>query len=103
MEIAEIISDTEKYFLYRIRLQFCADSCTCPKCSKNHGVQHAYIKTFREILNSGDINLIRTILQNQGRTIILTDIDTKEILLVLAIINDYMPNFTGYQYFRIIP
>uniref|UniRef100_A0A914CM36 TEA domain-containing protein n=1 Tax=Acrobeloides nanus TaxID=290746 RepID=A0A914CM36_9BILA len=99
MEVEEIIFGLEKYFIYKAKLQVNNDDNE----DSYTNTQAIYFNTIKKVIDSGNFQLLRIIMKNLSRLIVVTDQDTCETLLVLACINDYMPEFTGYQYFRIIP
>uniref|UniRef100_A0A914EL38 YAP binding domain-containing protein n=1 Tax=Acrobeloides nanus TaxID=290746 RepID=A0A914EL38_9BILA len=90
MAVDQLALGSEKYYIYRAR------------CDKSHCIQNKYLKMMKSFIDEGDVEMIRVITRNQSRLIVLTDMNTQEVLLVLACVNDYMPDFTGYQYFRIV-
>uniref|UniRef100_A0A914ENL4 TEA domain-containing protein n=1 Tax=Acrobeloides nanus TaxID=290746 RepID=A0A914ENL4_9BILA len=99
MAVDQIVLGSEKYYIYRAR------------SDKNYFIQNKYskrlyagfyLKMMKHFVDKNDVETIRVITRNQARLIVLTDMNTQEVLLVLACINDYMPDFTGYQYFRIV-
>lgn len=91
MAVDELNYGAETYYIYHSR------------CSQNHPYQAKYLQEIKKFVDFGDVDLLKVIVRNQARLIVMTDVETGEVLLVLACINDYDPDFTGYQYFRIVP
>lgn len=88
--VDEVTLNSELYYIYHAR------------CNQGHPIQQAYLQNMQKIVESGDVELLKVISRNQSRLMICTDIDTQEVLMVLACINEYEPGFTGYQYFKIV-
>lgn len=90
MAVDEMQLNSEKYYIYRGSFDLI------------HPFSLAYWNNLKVIVDAGDVESLKIIMKNQARLIILTEKSTQDILLVLACINDYMQDFTGYQYFRIV-
>lgn len=90
MSVDELTFNSDTYYIYHSR------------CSQNHPPQATYLQHMKRFVELGDIDVLKVIVRNQARLIVFTDNDTEEVLLVLACINDYDPEFTGYQYFKIV-
>ena len=98
MSVDQIALDTEKYYIYRAR----SDENYLIQNRYSKRIKEFYLKMMKHFVDKNDVETIRVITRNQARLIVLTDLNTQEVLLVLACINDYIPDFTGYQYFRIV-
>jgi hypothetical protein len=61
------------------------------------------IKEISKLKEIGDTNLIQFVARNHARLVILREKYTREVLLVIACIYDYLPGFAGYQLFKIVP
>ena len=82
--------DDLNYYVYHLKL---------PQC--NSFIQ----KLLGEVLKlkeNADDGLVRTVIRNHTRLIILREKYTREILLVIACIYDYLPNFAGYRFYKIV-
>lgn len=90
MAVDEMLFGTEKYYMYRGSFDLI------------HPFSLAYWNNLKRIVDAEDVQSLKIIMRNQARLIVLTEKSTQEVLLVLACINDYESNFTGYQYFKIV-
>ena len=81
----------QKYYIYHLKLP-----------QSNAFIQNFVWTYLKELKRLGDTNLMRTVIKNQSRLVILREKYTKEVLLVIACIYDYLPNFTGYRFYKIL-
>uniref|UniRef100_A0A914DA36 YAP binding domain-containing protein n=1 Tax=Acrobeloides nanus TaxID=290746 RepID=A0A914DA36_9BILA len=77
------------YYIYQAKLPY--ESC-----------EKSYVDELIKLKNEYGYHLVQKVAQNQGRLIVLTDLQTNEVLFVSAILAEYVPNFTGYQFCRVV-
>uniref|UniRef100_A0A914CDF5 YAP binding domain-containing protein n=1 Tax=Acrobeloides nanus TaxID=290746 RepID=A0A914CDF5_9BILA len=90
LAVYEATIDQLKYFIYK------------PDMNYKTPVR-SLIKQMSKLKEIGDTNLIQFVARNHARLVILREKYTREVLLVLACIYDYLPGFAGYQLFKIVP
>uniref|UniRef100_A0A914DFM6 YAP binding domain-containing protein n=1 Tax=Acrobeloides nanus TaxID=290746 RepID=A0A914DFM6_9BILA len=82
----EATDGSSKYYIYQAKLPY--DS--------------GFIDELTRLKNKYGYKLVQKVLENQTRLIILTDQQTNDPIFALARKSEYVPNFTGYQFCRVV-